>query len=186
MVSDQFLIGGSFSNASGVTGPNLSRFNADGSLDGSFDPRPNGAVNTIAVQADGKVLVGGFFSSIAGTTRNRIARFNTDGSLDTAFDPNANGAVDTIVLQSDQKILIGGAFNTLQPNGATSATSRPFAARLNADGTLETFTYRGGTSENLVGAYTDDGGHLNANGRRVVAAAFLQTLAAAAARSIAD
>lgn len=48
------------------------------------------------------------------------------------------------------------------------------------DGTRNTFTYQGTTAENLVGEYTDDGGHLNAAGRRVVAAAFLQTLAAAA------
>ena len=48
------------------------------------------------------------------------------------------------------------------------------------DGTCETFSYRGETAENLVGAYTDDGGHLNAVGRRAVAAAFLHTLAAAA------
>jgi hypothetical protein len=48
-----------------------------------------------------------------------------------------------------------------------------------ADGTRDTFTYRGSTSENLVGSYTDDGGHLNTTGRRVVAAAFLKTLAAA-------
>ncbi|HTM34251.1 MAG TPA: hypothetical protein VL263_23230 [Vicinamibacterales bacterium] len=51
-----------------------------------------------------------------------------------------------------------------------------------ADGTRDTFTYRGSASENLVGSYTDDGGHLNTTGRRAVAAAFLQTLAAAAHR----
>jgi hypothetical protein len=50
------------------------------------------------------------------------------------------------------------------------------------DGTRDTFTYRGSASENLVGSYTDDGGHLNTPGRRAVAAAFLQTLAAAAHR----
>jgi hypothetical protein len=49
------------------------------------------------------------------------------------------------------------------------------------DGACETFSYRGGTSENLVGAYTDDGCHLNSIGGRVVAAAFLRSLAAAAA-----
>jgi lysophospholipase L1-like esterase len=55
---------------------------------------------------------------------------------------------------------------------AASEATRP-------DGSRETFTYRGATAENLVAAYTDDGGHLNADGRRAVAAAFLRTLAAA-------
>jgi hypothetical protein len=40
----------------------------------------------------------------------------------------------------------------------------------------QTFTYRGETAENLVGDYTDDGGHLNGVGRRAVAADFLRTL----------
>jgi hypothetical protein len=47
------------------------------------------------------------------------------------------------------------------------------------DGEHDTFTYRGETSENLVASYTDDGGHLNASGRRAVAAEFVRTLAAA-------
>jgi hypothetical protein len=48
------------------------------------------------------------------------------------------------------------------------------------DGTRETTTYRGRRAENLVAAYADDGRHLNAAGRRPVAAAFLHTLATAA------
>jgi hypothetical protein len=55
---------------------------------------------------------------------------------------------------------------------AVSEATRP-------DGSRDTFTYRGSTAENLVAAYTDDGGHLNAVGRRAVAADFLRTLAAA-------
>jgi hypothetical protein len=48
------------------------------------------------------------------------------------------------------------------------------------DGRAEAFTYKGRRAENLVAGYTDDGRHLNAAGRRAVAAAFVQTLAAAA------
>ena len=55
---------------------------------------------------------------------------------------------------------------------AASEATRP-------DGGHETFTYRGTTAENLVGAYSDDGGHLNPVGRRAVAAEFVRTLAAA-------
>jgi hypothetical protein len=47
------------------------------------------------------------------------------------------------------------------------------------DGATYMFTYQGRRAENLVAAYTDDGRHLNATGRRTVAAAFVRTLAAA-------
>jgi hypothetical protein len=56
---------------------------------------------------------------------------------------------------------------------AASESTRP-------DGRRETFTYRGSIAENLIAAYTDDGGHLNVTGRRAVAADFLRVLAAAA------
>lgn len=47
------------------------------------------------------------------------------------------------------------------------------------DGRRETFTYEGKTGYGLIGAYTDDGGHLNALGRKHVAADFVHSLAAA-------
>jgi uncharacterized delta-60 repeat protein len=40
-------------------------------------------------------------------------------------------------VQMDGRIIVGGNFTMLQPNGATSATSRNYLARLNADGTLD-------------------------------------------------
>lgn len=52
------------------------------------------------------------------------------------------------------------------------------------DGTSHAFTYQGRRGQNLVAAYTDDGRHLNAAGRRTVAAAFVQTLAAAVRRAV--
>ena len=44
------------------------RVNADGTLDTAFNPGPNGTVNSIAVQADGKILVGGNFTTLGGAT----------------------------------------------------------------------------------------------------------------------
>jgi hypothetical protein len=55
---------------------------------------------------------------------------------------------------------------------AASEATRP-------DGGRETFSYQGSTGDNLVAAYTDDGGHLNAAGRRAVATDFVRTLATA-------
>ena len=155
----KILIGGIFSavrpgaatntSASFVTRNFLARLNADGTLDTAFSPAPNAQVSTIAVQGDGKIVIGGAFtqfpraagtsssSTATGITRNHLARLNTDGTLDTAYDPNANGNVLVSALQSDGKLIIGGAFTTLQPNGAADWTLRKYAARLNADGTVD-------------------------------------------------
>ncbi len=61
----------------GVTGPNLGRLNANGSVDTTFDPGWGfEEVSTIAVQPDGKVLLGGAFTNIAGQPRAYLARLN--------------------------------------------------------------------------------------------------------------
>jgi uncharacterized delta-60 repeat protein len=122
----------------------IARLNIDGTLDTSFKPIPNGDVNSIAVQADGKILLGGRFTSLQPngatmvTTRNYIARVNADGTVDNSFNPTANGIVSSVAVQSDGKVLIGGEFTTVQPNGTATATVRNGIARVNANGTLDT------------------------------------------------
>ena len=134
----KLILAGKFTSVLGVARNNLTRLNADGTLDTTFNPNPNGDVNAVTVQPDGKILLGGLFTNVVATTRNSIARLNADGSLDTGFNPNANGSPMSIVLQADGKVLLGGDFTTLQPNGAASATTRNRLARLNADGSLDT------------------------------------------------
>src|SRR5437660_10524569 len=117
----KILIGGNFTTLSpnggaAVTRNHIARLNPDGTLDTAFDPNANGEVESIAVQADGKILAGGDFTSIGGQTRNRIARLNPDGTL-TAFDPNANNRVYSIAVQADGKILAGGFFTTIVGQG---------------------------------------------------------------------
>src|SRR5207237_73594 len=105
----------------------------------SFDPSATSGVQSIAVQADGKILAGGTFSganSIGGATRNRIARIDPATGLADSFDPNASNSVLAIAVQPDGKILIGGAFNTLTPNGGAVVT-RNRIARLETDGRLD-------------------------------------------------
>ena len=137
------IIAGSFSSVLGVARNNLARLNADGTLDAGFNPNANSMVQSVAVQADGKIVLGGQFNSLqpngaaSATTRNSIARVNADGTLDSGFDPNASGPVGSVAVQADGKILLGGGFNSLQPNGAPSATARNSIARLNVDGTLD-------------------------------------------------
>src|SRR5207302_9965223 len=52
--------------------------NATTGLADSFDPNANNSVESIAVQADGKILAGGSFTSIGGQPRNLFARLSND------------------------------------------------------------------------------------------------------------
>ncbi|MEO6244917.1 MAG: delta-60 repeat domain-containing protein, partial [Opitutaceae bacterium] len=148
-----------FSTATITPRNNLARLNADGALDTTFDPRPNGQVSAIVQQIDGKLIIAGAFAALnpAGapslTTTNadgtkttttvsaraRLARLNPNGTVDPGYDPNSNGNILALALQGD-KLLLGGTFTTLQPlqpTAATTFTLRKYAARLNADGTVD-------------------------------------------------
>ncbi len=125
----KILVGGAFPIANGVARPVIARFNADGTLDNTFNPVSTGGiggVQDIVVMTDGRIL-------IAGLTPG-IARLNADGSLDATFNPGtgANAVVNDVLQQSDGKIIISGSFT--QYNG--TPISR--IARLNADGSLDT------------------------------------------------
>ena len=115
----------------------LTRLNADGSIDSSFDPHYFEAVGAILVQPDGKILVGGFTTINQGgtTIAPAILRLNPDGSLDQSFSPismESSGLfVTSITLQPDGKIVIGGGFDRLD------GVDRRNVARLNANGTLD-------------------------------------------------
>ena len=138
----RILIGGDFTQVSTVSRSRIARLNADGTLDGDFDP-PGGAnatVRAIAVQADGAILIGGDFTTVNGSGRDGIARLNRDGSLDRTFDPGAGatgGAVLALASLAEGKVLVGGSFASLGNAGA-------YLARLNADGSSDSSFPLGG------------------------------------------
>lgn len=94
---------------------------------------PDGTVEAVATQSDGKTIVVGSFTSIAGSTRGRLARLNLDGSLDATFatGAGANGTIRAVLAQTDGKLLIGGEFTTYD------GVSCGRIARLNTDGSLD-------------------------------------------------
>ena len=133
----KILVAGDFNsiNTSPING--IARFNPDGTLDASFNTGSgaDGAVNSIALQADGKIIIAGTFNAYDGVDVGRIARLNADGSIDTTFNSGGSGANNSIFkakVSANGKILIGGSFATY--NG----TARVRFARLNSDGTLDT------------------------------------------------
>ena len=99
----------------------------------------SGLVNSIAVQADGRVVAGGWFLDYDGVTVNRIARLLPTGERDTSFHTGTgfDGPVDLVALQPDGKILVSGSFGNyngqardyfvrLLPNGDLDTTFTPF------------------------------------------------------------
>ena len=148
----KFIIGGQFNVYDGQTRGLVARINTDGTLDPTFqNPNVNNgafgfAVNSLALQTDGKVVIGGIFDTVSGQTRISLARLNGDGTLDAAFvPPTISGTftnVAAIAIQSDGKILIGGVFTTI---GGQSRS----LARLNTDGSLDS-TYQ---NTNFSGNY---------------------------------
>jgi uncharacterized delta-60 repeat protein len=127
----KIIIGGSFLLLNeGQAQFGLARLTANGALDTTFKPGaidPNGVVQTIVVQPDGKILIGGNFASINGIARNRIARLNADGSLDLAFIPayTPTTAVTQLALTSEGRILVvnaSTALTRLNPDGSNDAT----------------------------------------------------------------
>src|SRR5476651_1163736 len=102
----KILISGQFTKLSpngGAAVPRnyIARLNPDGTLDTAFDPNANSNVDSIAVQADGKILAGGHFTSIGGQLRNFIARLDATTGLADSFNPNANGgSIPAIALQA--------------------------------------------------------------------------------------
>ena len=136
----KILVTGGFTTIGGESRYRIARLDAATGLADSFDPDPSGGsfgfVDTIAVQADGKILAGGEFTSIGGALRNRIARLDPTTGLADSFNPNASSDVLSIAVQADGKILAGGVFTSLSPNGG-GAVTRNNIARLETDGRLD-------------------------------------------------
>jgi uncharacterized delta-60 repeat protein len=126
----KILVGGLFTGTSSIGGQarnRLARLDPTTGLADSFDPNANNEVDSIAVQADGKILVGGRFNganSIGGQTRNHIARLDATTGLADSFDPNANNDVLSIAVPGNGKILAGGTFTNI------GGQTRNYIARL--------------------------------------------------------
>ena len=144
----------------------LVRYNADGSLDTSFNG--TGKVTTViggddyaeavTLQGDGKIIVAGT-SSNGSNYDFAVARYNADGSLDTSF--NGSGMATTafgpgldiaytVALQPDGKIVTGGY-------GSTGSKVDFALARFNTNGSLDSSFGTGGKVTTAVGSDSDIG-----------------------------
>jgi uncharacterized delta-60 repeat protein len=145
----KIVIGGAFITSGNAS--RIRRLNSDGSLDTAFAANVGsgaggGAVNTLALDANGGILLGGQFTSLNGAAVNRLARLNADGTPDGIFNTanGANSAIESLVVQPDGKILLGGQFTSL--NGA--AVNR--LARLEASGAVDSAFNTGTGASGIV------------------------------------
>jgi hypothetical protein len=83
------LLGGTFTSIGGSPRNRIARLHANGALDVAFDPDANDAVQSLAIQADGKVLVGGSFASVGGVARSRFARLSNDEAVQNLTIPDS-------------------------------------------------------------------------------------------------
>ena len=162
----KIVLGGVFNYFNGVISKLITRLNADGTYDNTFNTGIgfDGRVNSIILQSDGKILVGGYFYSYNGIVSNRIVRLNTDGTLDLTFNIgsgfNNGNYVKTMAIQPDGKILVSGyftSFNGTPVNGIV---------RLNPDGTLDgTFNVGSGPNNEIENITTQPDGKILIGGR---------------------
>jgi len=164
----KIVVGGRSWNTPNDVEPDFTivRYNADGSLDSSFDG--DGKVTTdflllhnwvldILIQPDGKIIAAGAVSN--GTDWNfALARYNTNGSLDNSFGVNGKltesfGSGDdwanAVALQPDGKILVGG---WSEAGGTADFT----VARFNEDGSLDNTFGNNGKTITEVGNNEDE------------------------------
>jgi uncharacterized delta-60 repeat protein len=162
---DGKLVAAGFSKVGSQNVFALARYNANGSLDTSFNG--SGKVTTafgtssdsahaLVLQPDGKLVAAGY-SNTGSQNVFALARYNPDGSLDTTF--NGTGKVTTPVGPGDD----GAQALVLQPDGKlvaagwSNASSRiVFAlARYNPNGSLDTSF--NGTGELTTDFFADGG-----------------------------
>ena len=146
----KIVVAGDSFNASGNNDFAVVRYNANGTLDMSFNETGKATADfgahdygrSVAVHGDGRIVVTGYTTkSYESKKECALACFKANGSLDTSFngtgkvttnfDGDGNAEGRSVAVQTDGKIVVVGY--------ATAASTEKFAlARYNADGTLDT------------------------------------------------
>lgn len=158
---NKILVGGDFNFAGGLPRAYLARFNADGTIDPTFNQTTISTFpNDFEVYPDGKVVVGTF-----GTIR-----LNTDGTRDTSWNDTVGTTYDVLPL-SDGRTLVSrsnGAIQRLTSSGnvdttfsTTNLNGRAYRIQLQSDGRILVggdFTNVNGTSRNNIARLNADGG----------------------------
>ena len=143
-------------------------FGTNGIVTTNIGSGDDDTIESIAIQADGKIVAGGYAYEENEAGDNdwlfALARYNPNGTLDTTFGTNGkvmtdigNGDDDTIysiAIQTDGKIVVGGYAHEIDGEGNDRFI---FAlARYNPDGTLDTTFGTNGKVMTDIGNGDDD------------------------------
>jgi uncharacterized delta-60 repeat protein len=142
----------------------------DGNFDPTFDPgegftltSPQPVVNSLAIDASGRIVVGGGFSVVNGVAQTGVVRFNANGSVDTTFVTGTGSGFSTVrsvAVDPAGRILAGGGFTDF--NGFATVG----IVRLLSTGAVDT-TFAAVTGANGVATLARDG-----NGRILIGGGF--------------
>jgi hypothetical protein len=131
VVGNEVVVGGSFTEAGGVSANYVARFNTQtntwSSLGTGSSNGVNSNVNALAVVGN-EVYVGGWFTSAGGVSANYVARFNTQtntwSSLGTGSSNGVNNWAEVLAVVGNE-VYVGGFFTSA---GGVSAN---YVARFN-------------------------------------------------------
>lgn len=173
----KLLVAGGFTLFNGVSVGRFVKLNTDGSIDTTtFTGNTSGfnsAIYNINVLDNNKILVSGAFDRYNNIpNRLLIVRLESDGTFDSTFTPfsavTTSSGIGRILgqsVQNDGKIIVVGNFITI--NGQ----SRPFIARLNSNGTLDS-TYNIGTGFVTSGNFLEDIQTYSSNQKSIITGFF--------------
>ncbi len=139
----RIVAGGDFFTFNDEPRNKLVRLLPDGSLDPDFAATagPNYGINSLALQADGKIVVGGYFDTLNGQAVPSLGRLNADGTLDTTFQATSDitNGIFGLTLLADGRVLSVGQPSivdethsglTLRANQPATQTLRPFSGNI--------------------------------------------------------
>lgn len=132
-------VGGNFTISPGGSDPditNLVAFDTDTAEPTSWQPNPDGVVNTIVRDESGTsalIYIGGNFTHVGSDARGRLAAIPANSSSATSWNPGASNSVKTLAITgtgSSATLLVTGTFGIL--GGQTRFSVGQLAANTNA------------------------------------------------------
>jgi uncharacterized delta-60 repeat protein len=198
----KIVVAGSYDSSNSLSDADfaLARYNADGTLDGTFgsggkvvtnfNGSSNDVAHALALQADGKVVLGGESNGLFA-----LARYNAAGTLDSTFAggkvtslfPYRTAAVRALAIQGDGMIVAAGdadggyrgddfALARYNANGTLDYHFGPNAGQLTADfgpADVATSVVVDPYGRIIVGGYSTDGSGYNFTLTRYLGSGFL-------------